>query len=699
MLDVVQLAHRRGVKVKLAPSTTELLVHEGEYVPGQEACRSFELRPPILGGVAWAVEAHLRPRRRVARARRRACRSGCWSRSPIKLDSRGPVLFVDRRIGVGEREFGMLKFRTMVADAAELQPALEESNEASGALFKIRDDPRVTRVGGVLRRLSIDELPQLVNVLRGEMSLVGPRPAAAARPRAARGLAPRPLPRAAGHDRPLADLRPLRPRLRRPRAPRLHVHRELVDAGPTSRSSRRRSRPCSSGAARTEPPGLAAPPSATTRRPRRRDRVTRAGRTAALRPGAVGRAPYTDASCARPGSSPSPRRSTSTSATGAPPPGGSSGRGCTRRASTSSSRRIAAVPSSRRGGGSRRTRRTARARPTPRSADGLARAQGRPVPPARRGEPRGERARPAHARDDLEGRHPALAPAPRAPRRGGAAGRGDRVHGPDGALPRDRDASCGSASAIPVAFYDGDVPMSLPEFGGMDTGFNYYHGADPSEYDLVLSNSEGGARRLLELGARRVEPVLWAADPEFFRPAPGREGARRLLLRLRRQVPPRVDGGAGRRAEPARSADRLRARRPRLPGRRRWRAAARATSRSTSFARAISAARVNLNVTRRSHATVPRLVDLPAVRARGGGRGDRLQPARRDRALVRAGQRADRRRGRDGALAAYHRLLDDPAEAVAMGARARERVLDEHTYAHRARQVLRALELEAAVPA
>ena len=103
---------------------------------------------------------------------------------------------------------------------------------------------------------------------------------------------------------------------------------------------------------------------------------------------------------------------------------------------------------------------------------------------------------------------------------------------------------------VPVVFYDGDVPMSLPEFGGMDTGFNYYHGADPSEYDLVVSNSEGGLGRLLELGARRAEAVFWGADPEFFQPRRGREDERRLLLRLRRQVPPRLDGGARRRAEP-----------------------------------------------------------------------------------------------------------------------------------------------------
>ena len=94
----------------------------------------------------------------------------------VKLTSRGPVLYSDRRVGLGEQEFGMLKFRTMYADAAELQAGLEDANEAPGALFKIRDDPRVTRVGRFLRRFSLDEIPNLVNVLRGEMSLVGPRP-------------------------------------------------------------------------------------------------------------------------------------------------------------------------------------------------------------------------------------------------------------------------------------------------------------------------------------------------------------------------------------------------------------------------------------------------------------------------------------------------------------------------------------------
>jgi lipopolysaccharide/colanic/teichoic acid biosynthesis glycosyltransferase len=86
------------------------------------------------------------------------------------------VFFRDRRMGLNEREFGMIKFRTMYADAPESQQRLEAANEAEGALFKLRDDPRVTPFGRVLRRFSLDEVPQVLNVLRGEMSLVGPRP-------------------------------------------------------------------------------------------------------------------------------------------------------------------------------------------------------------------------------------------------------------------------------------------------------------------------------------------------------------------------------------------------------------------------------------------------------------------------------------------------------------------------------------------
>jgi exopolysaccharide biosynthesis polyprenyl glycosylphosphotransferase len=93
----------------------------------------------------------------------------------IKLDSPGPVFFRQTRIGRGGKPFSMLKFRSMVDGADALKPELLERNEADG-LFKIADDPRITRVGKWIRKLSLDELPQLVNVVRGEMSLVGPRP-------------------------------------------------------------------------------------------------------------------------------------------------------------------------------------------------------------------------------------------------------------------------------------------------------------------------------------------------------------------------------------------------------------------------------------------------------------------------------------------------------------------------------------------
>jgi len=96
----------------------------------------------------------------------------------IKLDSPGPVFFVQERVGLNKRKFPMYKFRSMVADAEQRQAELESANEADGPIFKIKDDPRFTRLGKFLRKASIDEVPQLINVLKSDMSLVGPRPLA-----------------------------------------------------------------------------------------------------------------------------------------------------------------------------------------------------------------------------------------------------------------------------------------------------------------------------------------------------------------------------------------------------------------------------------------------------------------------------------------------------------------------------------------
>ena len=94
----------------------------------------------------------------------------------VKLTSKGPVFFRQERYGYRRRRFTMLKFRSMVQDAEHLLPHLEHANEAVGPIFKMRNDPRVTKLGAILRKTSLDELPQLWNVLRGDMSLVGPRP-------------------------------------------------------------------------------------------------------------------------------------------------------------------------------------------------------------------------------------------------------------------------------------------------------------------------------------------------------------------------------------------------------------------------------------------------------------------------------------------------------------------------------------------
>ena len=94
----------------------------------------------------------------------------------IKLTSKGPVFFSQKRVGKHGREFDMYKFRSMVVNAEELKEKLAAQNEMSGPMFKMKDDPRVTKVGKFIRKTSIDELPQLWNILKGDMSLVGPRP-------------------------------------------------------------------------------------------------------------------------------------------------------------------------------------------------------------------------------------------------------------------------------------------------------------------------------------------------------------------------------------------------------------------------------------------------------------------------------------------------------------------------------------------
>ena len=173
-VELVDVCHQRGVEVHVAPSTMGILTQRAEFVPGQ-SLPLFTLKPLVLEGVDFAVKRTfdvlgallllllLSPLLlAIALA--------------VELTSRGPVLYRSARPGMGGAPFDCLKFRTMRADAEDAQDELEGLNEMDGALFKIREDPRLTRVGRLLRRFSLDELPQLVNVVRGEMSLVGPRP-------------------------------------------------------------------------------------------------------------------------------------------------------------------------------------------------------------------------------------------------------------------------------------------------------------------------------------------------------------------------------------------------------------------------------------------------------------------------------------------------------------------------------------------
>ena len=173
-VELVERCHEHGVRVSVAPSTMEILMERVEFVPGQ-ALPLFELKPPVFDGADFALK---RIFDLVGAVLLLIVLSPVMSLSAlaIRMTSRGPVFYRSMRPGIGGQAFACMKFRTMVAEADRLQLNLEQRNEVSGPIFKIREDPRVTRVGRFLRRWSLDELPQLFNVLRGEMSLVGPRP-------------------------------------------------------------------------------------------------------------------------------------------------------------------------------------------------------------------------------------------------------------------------------------------------------------------------------------------------------------------------------------------------------------------------------------------------------------------------------------------------------------------------------------------
>ncbi len=174
LLDAIRVVKRLGVRVSVLPRLFEAVgsAYEFDDVEGATVLgvrhhglsrsswlikRSFDLAATLLGLLLIAPLMAI-----IAAA--------------IKLDSSGPVLFRQRRVGRKDQVFEIYKFRTMVDGADTQRAALAARNEAGGGLFKIEDDPRITRVGRFLRRTSLDELPQLFNVLSGDMSLVGPRP-------------------------------------------------------------------------------------------------------------------------------------------------------------------------------------------------------------------------------------------------------------------------------------------------------------------------------------------------------------------------------------------------------------------------------------------------------------------------------------------------------------------------------------------
>jgi len=249
---------------------------------------------------------------------------------------------------------------------------------------------------------------------------------------------------------------------------------------------------------------------------------------------------------------------------------------------------------------------------------------------------------------------------------------------------------------VPVVFYDADVPMSLPEYGGMDTGFNIYHGADIGEYDLVLSNSEGGLERLRELGARRAEHLFWGADPELFAPQPvpkeydvtfygygdkfRRDWMRAMVAEPSRRMPEAdfVLAGGDFKGEVGQARELG------------WQPV-------NLLSRVISASRINLNIGRRPHATVAASSTSRLFELASAGAAIVSNPYAGIERWFEPGQELLVVESTDEAVAAYRELLADPMRAEELGRRARERVLDEHTYAQRARRLLELVGVREAV--
>jgi exopolysaccharide biosynthesis polyprenyl glycosylphosphotransferase len=173
-LELIDTCHQLGVNVQIAPSTMEILIDRAEFVPGA-TLPLFRVKPPVFEGVDYALKRTF-DLTVASLALVLTLPMMLLIALLVKVSSRGPVIYRSLRPGLAGRPFYCLKFRTMLNNADQIQDDLEPLNEKSGALFKIKDDPRLTPIGVWLRQFSLDELPQLINVIRGEMSLVGPRP-------------------------------------------------------------------------------------------------------------------------------------------------------------------------------------------------------------------------------------------------------------------------------------------------------------------------------------------------------------------------------------------------------------------------------------------------------------------------------------------------------------------------------------------